>query len=183
MRTALRQTAEERREAVLASAASEFARKGLHGASTDAIAQAAGISQPYLFRLFGTKKELYLATSARKMEETYQVFERASRGKTGQEALRAMGDAYVELIEDRDRLQLMLQCFSACDDPEIRESVRSVWRDLVDLVERVSGEPPEVVSAFFAKGMLLSVLNAMQLFESPTPWGDRLIAGCQPEAE
>ena len=87
MSTTVRQTAEERREAVLASATREFARKGLHGASTDAIAKAAGISQPYLFRLFGTKKELYLATSARKMEETYQVFERASRGKTGQEAL------------------------------------------------------------------------------------------------
>ena len=37
------------------------------------------------------------------------------------------------------------------------------------------------VSAFFAKGMLLNVLNAMQLFDSPTPWGDRLIAGCRPE--
>jgi AcrR family transcriptional regulator len=176
--TTVRQTAEERREAVLAAAAREFARTGLHGASTDTIARAAGISQPYLFRLFGTKKELYLATTARKMEETYQVFERAARGKSGQEALKAMGDAYLELIEDRDRLQLMLQCFAACDDPDIREAVRSVWRDLVDLVERTSGEPPEIVSGFFAKGMLLNVLNAMQLFEDPTPWGDRLIAGC-----
>jgi hypothetical protein len=26
--------------------------------------------------------------------------------------------------------------------------------------------------------MLLNVINAMQLFEDPTPWGDRLIAGC-----
>jgi AcrR family transcriptional regulator len=179
--TTVRQTAAERREAVLAAAAREFARTGLHGASTDTIARAAGISQPYLFRLFGTKKELYLATTARKMEETYQVFERAARGKSGQEALHAMGDAYLELIEDRDRLQLMLQCFAACDDPDIREAVRSVWRDLVDLVERASGEPPEVVSAFFAKGMLLNVLNAMQLFEDPTPWGDRLIAGCTGE--
>ena len=183
MTTTLRQTAEERREAVLAAATREFARKGLSGASTDAIARAAGISQPYLFRLFRTKKELYLATSARKMEETYQVFERAARGKSGQEALKAMGAAYTELIEDRDRLQLMLQCFAGCDDPDVREAVRSVWRDLSDLVERASGEPPEVVSAFFAKGMLLSVLNAMQLFEDPTPWGDRLIAGCRTEDE
>jgi AcrR family transcriptional regulator len=177
--TTTRQTAEERREAVLEAAAREFSRTGLHGASTDAIAKAAGISQPYLFRLFGTKKELYLATTARKMEETYQVFERASRGKTGEEALRAMGDAYRELLVDRERLQLMLQCFADCDDPDIREGVRAVWRDLVDLVERVSGEPPEVVSAFFAKGMLLNVVNAMQLVEDPAPWGDRLIAGCR----
>src|SRR5687767_5279775 len=178
MSTAIRHTADERREAVLEAAAREFARKGLHGASTDLIAKEAGISQPYLFRLFGTKKELYHATTARKMEETYQAFERASRGKHGAEALKAMGEAYTDLIEDREHLKLMLQCFAAADDPEVRESVRRVWRDLVELVERASGEPPEVVSAFFAKGMLLNVLSAMELFEDPTPWGDRLIAGC-----
>ena len=177
--TTTRQTAEERREAVLTAAAREFSRKGLHGASTDAIAKDAGISQPYLVRLFGTKKELYLATTSKAMEETYQAFERASRGKTGEEALHAMGEAYGGLIENRDRLQLMLQCFAGCDDPDVRESVRRVWRELVDLVERTSGEPPEVISTFFAKGMLLNVMNAMQLFDDPTPWGDRLIAGCE----
>ena len=178
--TTSRQTAEERREAVLTAAAREFSRKGLHGASSDAIAKGAGISQPYLFRLFGTKKELYLATTSRAMEETYQAFERASRGKSGEEALHAMGEAYGGLIENRERLQLMLQCFAGCDDPDVRESVRRVWRELVDLVERTSGEPPEVISTFFAKGMLLNVMNAMQLFDDPTPWGDRLIAGCEP---
>ena len=39
-----------------------FARGGLHGTSTEEIAEAAGISQPYLFRLFGTKKRLFVAT-------------------------------------------------------------------------------------------------------------------------
>jgi AcrR family transcriptional regulator len=179
--SATRQTAGVRREAVLEAAATEFSKKGLHGASTDAIAKAAGISQPYLFRLFGTKKELYLAASREKMEETYQAFEQASRGKTGEEALHAMGDAYRQLIEDRERLQLMLQCFAAAEDPEIREELRRVWRDMVELVERVGGGTPEQISVFFAKGMLLNVLNAMRLFEDPTPWGDRLIAGCRPE--
>src|SRR5688572_1848876 len=156
--TATRQTAPERREAVLTAASREFARAGLHGASTDAIAKAAGISQPYLFRLFGTKKELYLATVDRKMEELYQVFERAARGKTGEDALHAMGEAYQGLIEDRERLQLMLQCFAgAADDPDVRENLRRIWRDLVELLERASGAPPEVVSEFCAKGMLLNV--------------------------
>jgi AcrR family transcriptional regulator len=180
--TAPRQTADERREAVLEAAATEFARKGFHGASTDVIAKAAGISQPYLFRLFGTKKELYLATTERKLEETYQVFERASRGKSGIEALDAMGEGYRELIQDRERLQLMLQCFAAAaDDSEIRASGRRIWRNLVELAEARSGEPPEVISGFFGKGMLLNVLSAMGVFEDATPWGDRLIAGCWPE--
>ena len=182
MSTTTRQTAEVRRQAVLEAAATEFSRKGLHGASTDAIAKAAGISQPYLFRLFGTKKELYLAAGRQKLEEIYQAFEQASRGKTGEEALHAMGEAYGRLIEDRERLQLMLQCFAAAaEDPEIRHELRHVWRDLVELVERVGGGTPDEVSAFFAQGMLLNVLNAMRLFEQPTPWGDRLIAGCRPE--
>jgi AcrR family transcriptional regulator len=180
--TTTRQTAEERREAVLQTAASEFARAGFHGASTEAIAKAAGISQPYLFRLFGTKKELYLATADRKMEELYLVFERASRGKTGEEAREAMGEAYTELIADRERLQLMMQCMAAAaGDAEIRESMRRVWRDLVELVERVTGGSDEQTAAFFAKGMLLNVLNAMGLFEDPAPWGERLIAGCRAE--
>ena len=161
-----RHSAEERREAVIAAATGEFARKGLHGASTDRIAREAGISQPYLFRLFRTKKELYLETSARRMEETYQAFERASRGLSGAEALEAM-----------------LQCFADCDEPEVRTAVRRNWRDLVELVERVSGEPPEVVSAFFARGMLLNAITAMQLFDDRTDWGDRLLGGCRTEPQ
>ena len=177
--TATRQTADERREAVLLAAAHEFALRGLHGASTDAIAQAAGISQPYLFRLFGTKKELYLATARRQLAELADVFERAADGKQGEEALKAMGKAYRQLVADRDRLMLMLQCFANCDDEDVRETVREVWQELVALVERVSGAPPERVSAFFARGMLINVLDAMELFDDSTPWGDRLIKGCR----
>src|SRR2546430_889103 len=77
-----RMTAAERRETVLDAATKEFAAKGLHGASTDDIARAAGISQPYLFRLFRTKKELYLATVERSVAELYEVFAEAGRGRT-----------------------------------------------------------------------------------------------------
>jgi AcrR family transcriptional regulator len=176
--TAPRQTADERRSAVLDAATREFARKGLHGASTDDIARAAGISQPYLFRLFGTKKELYLATARRTVDELYQVFAEAARGKTGMPALQAMGDAYETVMADRDRLMLMLKCWASCDDPEICEGVRGAWRDLVDLAERASGESPEAVSTFFSKGALLTVLMAMDAFTRPEPWSNRLIEGC-----
>src|SRR4051794_6554620 len=176
--TTHRQTADERREAVLTAATHEFAVKGLHGASTEDIARAAGISQPYLFRLFGTKKELYLATARRTVDELYEVFAEAARGKTGISALHAMGDAYETVMADRDRLMLMLKCWASCDDPEICESVRRAWRDLVDLAERASGESPEAVSTFFSKGALLTVLMAMDAFTRPEPWSNRLIEGC-----
>src|ERR671927_1683283 len=93
-----RKTAEERRGAVLDAALDEFAARGLHGASTEAIAAKAGISQPYVFRLFGTKKELFKAVTARCFRETLEAFQRAAEGKRGPEALEAIGGAYGELL-------------------------------------------------------------------------------------
>ncbi|MGL6280661.1 MAG: TetR/AcrR family transcriptional regulator [Gaiella sp.] len=181
--TTTRQTAEERRAAVLVAAKREFAEKGLHGASTDDIARAAGISQPYLFRLFGTKKELYLAAARETTESLYGVFERASRGKSGVEALHAMGEAYNEILEDRDRLQMQLKCWASCDDPEVRALVRQTWRDLVDLVEQRSGASNEIVAGFFAKGVLLTVLQGMDVFARPEPWSEHLVEGCRQNTE
>lgn len=181
MTTTTRKTAEERREAVLTAARHEFAAKGLHGASTDDIARAAGISQPYLFRLFGTKKELYLATARETTETLYTVFERASRGKTGPEAAAAMGEAYKDVLGDRDRLQMQLKCWASCDDPELCEQVRATWRDLVELVEQRTGGTREEVSAFFAKGVLLAVLQGMDVFDRPAEWASRLVEGCTGE--
>ena len=179
--TTPRKTADERRIAVLDAATHEFARKGIHGASTEDIARAAGISQPYLFRLFGTKKELYLATAQRAVDDLYAVFADAARGKTGVDALHAMGAAYEGVMADRDRLMLMLKCWASTDDPDICEGVRSAWRDLVDLAERASGETPEAVSAFFSRGALLTILMAMDAFTRPEPWSKRLVEGCQQE--
>ena len=77
----------------------------------------------------------------------------------------------------------MLQCFASSDDDDVRAAVRSTWRDLVELAEQRSGAAAEEVSSFFAKGMLLTVLMAMKVFEDPTPWADRLIEGCAPERQ
>src|SRR6478736_9372819 len=102
--TAPRLSAAERREAILDAAQIEFAERGWAGTSTEDIARRAGISQPYLFRLFGTKKELFKASVARCLRETLEMFQRAAEGKRGEEALHAMGEAYVALLSDRTRL-------------------------------------------------------------------------------
>jgi AcrR family transcriptional regulator len=179
---AKRKTAEERREAVLDAALDEFAARGLYGASTEAIAQQAGISQPYVFRLFGTKKELFKSVSARCFRETLEVFQRAAEGKRGMEALEAIGEAYGELVAANPaRLRGQMQAYAACDDPEICEVVRDGFGDLHAYVERVSGLPPSAVSMFFARGMLFNVVASMGLYEADEPWAERLIAGCKEE--
>src|SRR2546423_4953679 len=151
--TSTRLTAAERRDTILDAAMAAFAERGFAGTSTEDIAREAGISQPYLFRLFGTKKELFKATVSRCFRETLEVFQRAAEGKRGEEALKAMGDAYVEnLLSDRTRLRAQMQAYAACDDPEICELVRNGYGDLVAYVERVSGLPAEAGSGFFATG-------------------------------
>src|SRR6266581_8455591 len=114
-----RKTAEQRREEIIEAAFAEFADKGLHGTSTDAIARRAGFSQPYLFRLFGTKKELFIAALHRCYRVTLETFMRAAEGKRGEEALHAMGKAYRELLTDREKLLMQMQGHVACDDAEI----------------------------------------------------------------
>src|SRR6266702_7534903 len=110
MATTTRKTAEERREAVLDAALEEFALRGLDGASTEAIAAKAGISQPYVFRLFGTKKELFKAAVSRCFRQTLELFQRAAEGKRGEEALHAIGMAYEELLQgDRTYLRSQMQ--------------------------------------------------------------------------
>ncbi len=174
-----RKSAEERRDEILEAALAEFAERGLHGASTEEIAKRAGISQPYVFRLFGSKKDLFKATTARCLRETLETFQRAAEGKRGEEALAAMGDAYHQLLVDRTRLRAQMQAYAACDDPEIREVVRNGYGDIAAYVERVSGLPTEDVTRFFATGMLMNVLASMDLWESPEAWSDRLLAGCK----
>lgn len=176
-----RQTAEQRREAVLAAARSAFARGGLDGTSTEEIAAAAGISQPYLFRLFGTKKKLFLATVDRCLADTLELFRDAAGEARGEQALRAMGEAYAATVtDDRTQLLMQMQAYAACDDRDVRETVRSGYGTLHLFVETVSGESEARVARFFAFGMLLNVIAAMDLRNAREPWAGRLLAGAAP---
>jgi AcrR family transcriptional regulator len=180
MVTAERKTKDARREEILDAALLEFAERGYHGASTEVIARRAGISQPYVFRLFGTKKELFKAVTARCFRETLEMFQRAAEGLRGRDALEAIGRAYgVRLATDPMRLRLQMQAYAACDDPEIRDVVRAGFGDLVTYAERVSGLEPEEVTKFFAMGMLMNVFASMGQFdEQAEPWAQRLLQGC-----
>ena len=180
--TTVRKSQAERREEILEAALEEFAEHGYHGGSTEGIARRAGISQPYVFRLFGTKQELFKAVVARCFRETLELFQRAAEGKRGQDALAAMGDAYVEqLTADRRRLKLQMQAYAASEETAISEVVRQGFGDLVAYVERVSGLDARDVSAFFAKGMLLNVFASMGLFvgHADEAWAERLLGGCK----
>jgi AcrR family transcriptional regulator len=176
-----RMSADERREEILKTALPDFAIGGLHGTSTEAIAKRAGISQPYLFRLFGTKKDLFVACIERCFDRTEGTFRAAAEADDAGAPLEAMGKAYVELLADRELLLSQMQTYAACGDDEIRVVVRRRWGELYRTVERLSGAPADEVRAFFATGMLLNVAAAIDLPEiagqKGAAWARRALHG------
>jgi AcrR family transcriptional regulator len=172
-------TADHRREAVLHAAARVFAERGIYGTPTAAVAKEAGISQAYLFRLYPTKNELATALVERAHERILRTFaEAAARARAaGRDVFEAMGDAYVELLRDRELLLLQLHAHAAAPSiPEVREATRDGFRRIVDLVQRETGASPEDVQRFIAKGMLLNVLGAVDAPSLDEPWA-RLLMG------
>jgi AcrR family transcriptional regulator len=163
--------AAERREAILEAAMMEFARGGLHGTATEDIARRAGITQPYVFRLFGTKKALYLETIERGFDRIQRAFEAAAEAASEPEAkLQAMGRAYGPLLRDRSLLLGQMHGYADCSDPDVRAVVRRRYGDLWEWVQRTSGATTEEVRLFFSKGMLLNVIAAIDLRGVSDAW-------------
>src|SRR4051794_30057505 len=159
-----RQSSEDRREAVLDAAVKEFAAAGYHAASTTAIAKRAGISQPYIYALFPNKQALFLACQERVNARIRATFAAAAEGSGGPaEALSRMGEAYKQLLEDRDELLLQLHGFAAAGDPAVRGPVAACFEAVFDDVARLSGASAEEVQAFIAMGMSLNIARALRL--------------------
>jgi AcrR family transcriptional regulator len=171
-------SAEERRAQIVAIAREEFAVHGLHGTSTERIAGRVGVSQPYLFRLFGTKKELFIACVEAGFGHVLEIFREAAGTVEREEALDAMGHAYVGLLRDRTELLAQMQAYAACDDEDIRAAVRRGYADLYGFVASASGAGQDELRAFFSFGMLLNVVAAMDLPALGEPWAEDLVKGC-----
>ena len=167
-----RKPAAERRDEVVGAAIAAFAAGGYEGTSTEAIASAVGLSQPYLFRLFGTKRELFLACHEAVHERIAATFRAAAGDASDGCALQRMGRAYVELLADRELLLFQMQSYAACSDAAIQARVRARYGDLVEEVAALSGRPPEDLWRFFSTGMLLNVVASLDLdaVTGERPW-------------
>jgi AcrR family transcriptional regulator len=160
--------ASERRDALIEAAVHEFAHGGLHGTPVDRIARRVGVAQPYVFSLFGSKRELFMAAVQRCFEHVSDLFTRGAEefdpavALPDATVLKAMGDAYVEMLgSQRPLLMLQHQAYAACDDLVVREHVRTCYARLVAHVERLSGASTEELDDFFRYGMWLNVAAAM----------------------
>lgn len=174
-----RQTAEARRDALVRAAVRHFAQTGLHGTAVSAITDEVGITQPYAFSLFGTKKGLFLAAVEHGYDHLEAMFRAAAEGAPDGERMSAMGDAYGALLTDRDWLLLQQQAFAACGDGEVRAAVRRRYARLYELVRDLSGADAASLTRFFAAGMLMNVAAAMDLPELVD--GEGWLNACDPE--
>jgi AcrR family transcriptional regulator len=160
----------ERRSQVLRIAAGEFANGGLHGGSTEQIARSAGITQAYIFRMFGTKKALFLELVVAAFDRITDAMCDAAGTATGIQALSSMGEQYYEMLDDQTSLLLQLQGFAACGDPEVREAVRVSFGRMWETIANTTGLDPVTIKAFLAFGMLLNSGAALQVAHLDEQW-------------
>jgi AcrR family transcriptional regulator len=171
----------ERRVQILDAASRVFGERGYFGATTDQIAKAAGISQPYVVRMFGGKENLFLGVLTRSLERLLVAFTEAveqwkadgspaaadhpdgvpvgAHGEIG----RRLGLAYVNLIEDRGLLLSLMQAFSMGQDPTIGAKARDGFLTIYRLLRDEAGFTPEQARSFLAEGMLLNTLLGLRL--------------------
>jgi AcrR family transcriptional regulator len=160
----------DRRQQVLRIAAEEFAGGGLHGTSTELIARRAEITQAYIFRMFGTKKALFLEVMVAAFDRMTEGMRDAAGAETGLDALALMGAQYNQMLADRTSLLLQLQGFAACGDSEVRDAVRDSFGRMWQMVAESTGLDPVTIKAFLAFGMLLNNGAALQIAELDEPW-------------
>lgn len=173
-------TGPQRRAQVLDIAAREFAGHGLHGASVEAIAREAGITQAYVFRLFGTKKALFAELVGAAFDRFSTALAQAAGDAHGLDALTRMGARYSELLADRTTLLLQLQGFAACGDPEVRDLVRVRLARMWDTVAGAAGLDPVTVKSFLAFGMLLNNVAALDIDGLDEAWARGVRTRIQP---
>jgi AcrR family transcriptional regulator len=173
--TRTRLTAAERGEEVLEAAIIAFGESGYAGTKTDEIARLAGVSQPYVIRLFGTKQQLFLATLERVCDQVEQAFRTAAEQQADLESL---GDAFNRLLERRELLVVLLHGFAASAEPAIGKASRDRFGRIYRTVRELTGATPEQAREFMATGMLLTVMAAMQVVgPNPVacPWATDLL--------
>lgn len=163
-----RRTAEQRREEILQAAMVEFATYGYFGGSTERIAKAVGISQPYVQRLFGTKKALFLASldrvSADIIEAWNRVLQRDDSGSPS-EKLERIGNTYQDFVRDVVQLRLVLQGASSAEDEEIRQTIQDCMGRMFAWVRTATGASATDVQQFFAYGMMLTVAASLRAMD------------------
>jgi AcrR family transcriptional regulator len=122
-----RLSAAKRRESILAAAKEVFAQHSYREASTKLLADAAGVTEPMLYKHFGSKKGLFLAVlhhyTGRFIHQWRQRIEQHSRQGLHIALAEAAMDYHAVVKADPDVPKVIFQGSAAgADDPEFAEA-------------------------------------------------------------
>ncbi len=173
-------TSEARREAVIHSAMTVFAANGYLGTPVTDVAKRAKISTAYVFKLFPSKQELFVAALERCFEVILVTLAKAaeeSADQSPESLLFAMGGAYAALIADRKLLLLQIHAQSAAGTPEIAKAFRRGLASIVSFVKVRSNASDDLVQRFMAYGQLCHLITTVGLDMDKSSWARILTTG------
>jgi AcrR family transcriptional regulator len=173
-------TADERRRTIVDSAITVFARSGYQATPVAAVAEEAGISSAYVFKLYSGKEQLFLAALERayaRIVDALRIGADASGSTDPDSILDAMGEAYARLIAERSLLMLQVHAMSAADVPAIAAALRAGVERVTSSVQERSGASREAVQRFIAYGQLCHLIVATGMTGDDGPWAETITAG------
>ncbi|GAA2580963.1 TetR family transcriptional regulator [Winogradskya consettensis] len=174
--TRSRLTAEERQDQLVRAAVTAFATGGYAGTTTDQVAGLAGVSQPYVIRLFGSKQQLFIAAVTHAAARIEDHFREAAKAEP---TLASLGSAYEELLAERELITCLLHGYTASADPAIGPVVRDCFGTIYRTIRELTGAGVKETRQFLAMGMLMTVLGAMRVLGPDAvprdPWMTELI--------
>jgi len=157
-----RMKSEDRRELILEAATGVFGQYGYYGATTDQIARAAGVSQPYVVRMFGTKERLFIEVIERALVFILRSF-RAVLAEGDHDLRARLGSAYVELLRQRGLLLSLMHSFVLGGDPVIGPRARQGFLEVYAFLRDEAGFGPDDANRFLEGGMLLNTLVGLRM--------------------
>jgi len=158
-----RMRGDDRRELILEAATQVFGDHGYVGTTTAEIARAAGVSQPYVVRLFGTKQQLFLGVLGRALGQLLSTFRAALGGDFGDPVAHRIGVAYVELTRERGLLLSLMHAFVLGGDPVVGAAARAGFMDVYRFLRAEAGFTPDEAQQFLAGGMLINTLVGIRM--------------------
>jgi TetR/AcrR family transcriptional regulator len=178
-----RMKAEDRRELIIEHATAVFGDYGYYGATTDQIARAAGVSQPYVVRMFGTKEKLFIEVLQRALALLMQAFREALVADDGQPLVTRLGLSYIALLSHRGLLLSLMHAFVHGSDPVIGTTARAGFLEVYAFLRRDAGMSAEEAGQFLAGGMLANTMIGLRMtdLDADNPVAHELLVACFPQ--
>lgn len=151
---------QNRKEDILEAGLEVFAESGYYNTTTAHIAERAGISQPYVFRFFKTKEELFAAALDRAYERILQAFKNME--STPEKLVTKMIEVYENLsVSNPNEIALQVIGLSVTED-SIKNSTKSGLSSIRNYtLERFQSaeiaNADREVTTFLARGILCNI--------------------------